>query len=374
MDTFKRHFSAGLVNYIADQTALYCGRKAADVFTDLALPGLETMEMKQRVQRIADALYEALPGSTIERHAALEAMLHPDVNVGLSRESDRRGIAGWGIWPLSLVVGQHGLEDFEAGLELLREMTQRSTAEFAIRYFLLADQERSLDIMRSWVEDDNEDVRRLVSEGTRPRLPWAMRLPSLIDDPRPALLLIKTLRDDPSEYVRRSVANHINDVAKDHPELVVDIARDWLVNASNERKKMIKHSCRTLIKQGHKEAMALFGFGHPRINVTPIQLLAHSIKKGEGLAFCATISSDDSQTQSLSVDYVLHLLRANGTHTLRVFKGKRISLEPHGDYTSKQTHVFRTISSRSHYSGHQAVCLRINGIDTPPVGFKLTGF
>lgn len=371
MEPFKNLISPQLVGFIADQLAAVSTVDAANTFQRRVTAQLASLEMKDRVQLIADALLEQLPGNTRERHALLHGMLHPQVGIGISRSSDEQGIAGWGIWPLSLIVGQHGIDDFAGGLALLREMTQRSTAEFAIRYFLIADQKRALDIISTWIEDPNEDVRRLVSEGTRPRLPWGMRLHSLVRNPAPALPLLEALRDDPSDYVRRSVANHLNDVAKDHPELVIETAGRWLTDAGKERRKLVRHACRTLIKQGHAGAMNLFGFPPPLAMISPIELSAARVALGESLRFCIDITSSSQQAQSLSIDYVLHMLRANGSTSALVFKGGQATLEPGSTLQFCRTHTFRPVTTRRHYHGTHAVCLRINGIDTPSMAFEL---
>lgn len=372
MEPFKNLISPELVTYVASQLALCQSQESATRFSRTVLTDLHTLEMKGRVQSIANALFRELPENSVERHAVLQGMLHPVVGIGFNRSSDNQGIAGWGIWPLSLIVGQHGLDDFEGGMALLREMTQRSTAEFAIRYFLIADQERSLAIMAPWVDDANEDVRRLVSEGTRPRLPWGMRLPSLIKDPRPTFALLEALRDDPSDYVRRSVANHINDVAKDHPELVVDIVGQWLVNASADRERLLRHACRTLIKQGHPGIMSLFGFPPAKADISAIKLSSYNVSMGESLSISASIKSLSAQAQDLSIDYVLHMPKANGTSSLRVFKGGVIPLAAGAQIGFIRTHRFKEVTTRRHYSGTHAVHLRINGMDTAKVDFELT--
>jgi 3-methyladenine DNA glycosylase AlkC len=161
--------------------------------------------------------------------------------------------------PLTHYVGRNGLKHFDLSMMLLKEMTKRSSSEFDIRYFLLDSPLRAISILQEWTQDPNQHVRRLVSEGTRPRLPWAMRLPVFIEDPSPLIPLLDALKDDEEEYVRRSVSNNLNDIAKDHPDVVAGIARQWLKGASKNRQRLVRHACRTLIKQGHKETLAALG-------------------------------------------------------------------------------------------------------------------
>ncbi len=195
------------------------------LFEESILKELDRLELKARAQLIADHIHVVLPEDHRIRYKIILAMFHPIDDINVEQQSNADGICGWGMMPLGLVVGQHGVDSFEASLLLLKEMTRRFSSEFDVRYFLLADQERALNIMQGWVNDTSRHVRRLVSEGTRPRLPWAMQLPKLMADPSPTLPLLEALQDDREEYVRRSVANHLNDIAKDHPDLVANQAK-----------------------------------------------------------------------------------------------------------------------------------------------------
>lgn len=371
MEPFKHLISPALVGHIAAHLEPHVGRPTARRFRAKVLERIEGLEMKGRVQLIADILLDALPTEVRARHRVLGAMLHPDIGKGFDRASDERGIAGWGIWPLSLVVGQHGLDDFDGGLALLREMTRRSTAEFAIRYLLVADQPRALALIAPWVDDPDEDVRRLASEGTRPRLPWGLRLQSLVIDPHPTLPLLESLKDDPSAYVRRSVANHLNDIAKDHPELVVDVATLWMRDASKEREALVRHACRTLVKAGHPGALALFGFAPAALDIGAPTLSATRVRMGETLEVAVDLRSTGNVRQKLAIDVVLHYRRANGALSPKVFKGAVVALGSGESVRFTRSHAFREVTTRRHYGGEQAVSLRINGVDTPPATFEL---
>ncbi len=225
------------------------------------------------------------------------AMLHPDEDNHANQLSDEQGICGWGISPLTTVVGQHGLDNFDGSLRLLKEMTKRFSSEFDIRYFLLADQERALNIIIEWVDDPNTHVRRLASEGTRPRLPWAMQLPQLRMNPQPTLPILEALRNDKEEYVRRSVANHLNDIAKDHPNLVASMAVGWMQGANKEREKLVRHACRTLIKQGHTVALKAVGVGVPEIEFHGLSLESSTVEFGDALIFSVELRSTSDGPQ-----------------------------------------------------------------------------
>jgi len=217
MEPFKNNFSPKLVANIADHLAKHIKNFDRDDFEKPILKQLKKLELKERSHLIAEHVHRVLPKNTKRRYRILLKMLHPEEESAVKAPMSELGIRGWGIMPLTRVVGYYGTENFDESMALLKEMTKRFTAEFDIRYFLLADQERTLEILSEWTQDPSEHVRRLASEGTRPRLPWAMQLPKLIEDPTPCIPLLNALKDDNSEYVRRSVANHLNDIAKDHP-------------------------------------------------------------------------------------------------------------------------------------------------------------
>lgn len=254
---------------------------------------------------------------------------------------------------------------------MLKEMTKRFSSEFGIRYFLLADQDRTLSILRGWIHDPNRHVRRLVSEGTCPRLPWAPQLPRLINDPAPMLPILKVLRDDEEEYVRRSVANHLNDIAKDHPDLVARLAGDWMQGADKPREKLVRHACRTLIKQGHPAALRVFGFGESKLLLDTLFIETQTVELGGALTFSADLISTSDMTQSLVIDYLVHFQKANGKLAGKVFKWKQIMLQPGERLPLIRSHSIRPITTRRYYSGQHALSLRINGHDFGYATFDL---
>lgn len=371
MEPFKNLFSPELVRCLSRHLRRQIKGFDHAAFKANILNQLDALELKARAQLIADHVHTALPTDAKKRERILLAMLHPDELNHANQPASDEGICGWGILPLAQVVAQHGVVDFDRSMQLLREMTKRFTAEYAVRPFLLADQSRAINILKIWVDDPNHHVRRLVSEGSRPRLPWAMQLPQLKRDPSPMLPLLEQLRDDDSPYVRRSVANHLNDISKDHPERITTLARAWRHEASLEREALVRHACRGLIKQGHPATLAVFNLHPPRLQKGPLQLSAQQARMGEELEFQMTLRSTAKDTQQLTVDYVLHFLKANGQHSPKVFKGSLLALEPGETVTFCRSHRFREVTTRKHYPGEQGVCLRINGVDTEVVGFML---
>ncbi len=363
MEPFKNLFSPQLVKCISGHLQKHLQGFDASGFETTILTQLEPLELKQRSQLIADAVHLALPASPDDRYKILSAMLHPDEQDHANQPSDEQGICGWGIMPLAQIVGQHGIDDFKRSMELLRQMTKRFSSELAIRYFLLADQDRALEIIRGWVDDPNRHVRRLVSEGTRPRLPWAMQLPQLIADPSPMLPTLKALRNDSQEYVTRSVANHLNDIAKDHPDRVAALAVEWMDGADKARQKLVRHACRTLIKQGNKTALKAFGIGPPQIELADLKIATPTVKFGNALEFSVQLRSTAKKSQPLLIDYLMHFKKANGNLAAKVFKWSKLTLEPGQTRILNKKHPIRPITTRRYYGGQQGLSLRINGQD-----------
>lgn len=366
MEPFKNRISADLVRQISAQLQLHVTGFEPKGFETSILKNLDELELKDRAQLIADHLHEALPSATKKRGKIIRAMLHPR-GTEKGQQSDADGITGWGMFPLGMVVGQHGLKDFEGSLALLKDMTGHFSSEFDVRYFLIEDQDRALKIMSEWVDHPDFHVRRLLSEGTRPRLPWGMQLPRLIEDPSPMLPLLEALRDDPEEYVRRSVANHLNDIAKDHPDLVAKLAKKWLKGANAKREKLVRHACRSLIKQGHKPTLDAFGLGAPQIAEPKITIGTKTVRYGDTLQFSANLASTSKKPQTLVIDYLVHFKKANGDRVGKVFKWKKLSIAPGERLTIEKTHPIKPITTRKYYAGKQGLSLRINGAD---FGFK----
>lgn len=363
MEPFKNLMSEGVVRLLAFHLGKSLDGFDADRFIASIVPQLEPLELKERVQMISDHMLNVLPTNAEARNATLVGMLHPDKHTSASKDSDTDGMCGWGVWPLTDVIGRAGLDAFDHSMDTLREITMRGTSEFDVRPFIASDPDRALMAMQIWAHDENEHVRRLASEGSRPRLPWGMRLHALVEDPTKTLPILETLRDDPSEYVRRSVANHLNDIAKDHPDLVADIAADWMTNASKDREKLVRHACRSLIKQGHSRTLAVFGVLPPQITTPKIEITTPIVTMGEALEFHLTFTSQAPRPQKLIVDYVVHHRKANDTLAPKVFKWKQLTVQPGEQIQATRRHPIRPITTRKYYSGEHAVSLRINGQD-----------
>jgi 3-methyladenine DNA glycosylase AlkC len=322
---------------VADRT-----RACADALDGLTFSG--------RVAAVRDAVLADLPNGFGPFADVLRAALRDP------------GFTGWMIWPVAESVGVRGIGVFEPALELLRELTPRLTAEGAVRPFLMADQERALAVLAGWTDDPDHHVRRLVSEGTRPRLPWAPRLPALIADPRPAVPLLDALYRDESEYVRRSVANHLNDIGRDHPEVAVVTAARWLAEPVETTERVVRHGLRTLVKSGHPGALALLGHAPdlPVVVDGPTVTLDR-IRVGDHLEFTYAVTNAHDRPASVVIDYVIHHVKANGGRTPKVFKLVTRSLGPGETWRATRRHSFRPISTRRYHAGTHAVGIQVNG-------------
>jgi 3-methyladenine DNA glycosylase AlkC len=295
----------------------------------------------------------------------------PDKDLGALRTDDS-GVAGFALWAYGEYVARHGQAHPDRGLQALHAFTQRFTAEFAIRPFIVHHPERSFATLARWVDDPSAHVRRLVSEGSRPRLPWGLRLQALVADPSPTLPLLRALQDDPSAYVRRSVANHLNDIGKDHPDLVVDWVSAHLPDADGARRKLLRHACRSLIKQGHAPTLKAWGLGRAFDGRVDLALGAPRVAIGGALPIAVTLTSAGQQAQTLELDYRVHHLKANGEASPKTFKGRRIVLAPGESLCWNKLHSFRPVTTRRLYPGPHVIDIQVNGQCVAEASFELT--
>ena len=361
-EPFKNLFNEDIIRHMAECLSQAWPAFNTDAFITMAVHRLDDLELKERATQITNALSNFLPDDYEQAAAIMRASLAPDM------ESDK-GIKGWAIMPMANYIGLYGLKHFDLSMGLLKEMTKLFTAEFAVRFFLIAEPERSIS---SWLGDPSHHVRRLISEGTRPRLPWAMRLPDFVTDPGPILPLLEALKDDDEEYVRRSVANNLNDIAKDHPDIVADIAKKWLVGADKNRQKLIRHACRTLIKQGHQKTLKALGYGPPHVTLENLEILTPHVDFGTALVFQMSLASCATHPQNLIIDYAIHHRKANGTTSPKVFKWKVITLKPFDTLKAKRKHAIRKITTRVYYPGEHHLEIFVNGVSLGRYDFHLT--
>ena len=332
-------------------------------FESLALGGLEALELKARAMHLCAALEATLPRDFRRAAEVMEASLAPAVsgdNMAQLQASDA-GLAGWVLWPMGEYVARHGQQHPTRALATLHAFTQRFTAEWAVRPFIVNHPELCFATLQQWTQDPSAHVRRLVSEGSRPRLPWGLQLKRLIADPRPTLPLLLALQDDPSEYVRRSVANHLNDIAKDHPALVADWLEAHLPDAPNERRALLRHASRSLIKAGDRRVLNAWGIGAAFKGEVVLQVAPQHIALGDSVELGVTLHSSSRRAQTLHVDYLVHHVKGSGGTSHKVFKGRTLELAAGATLRWRKRHAVRPVTTRRYWSGPHRVELQING-------------
>lgn len=366
-EPLKNRYGADVPEAIATMIRAVHPRFDAERFVRDALDGYAALGLMARGRRIADALHRHLPPSFPK---AVDILL-----ASLDRPHGRRaggGMDGFLFLPHTEFVAAYGLDHFEDAMRAQHALTRRFTAEFSIRPFLERHPQATLQRLAEWADDPDEHVRRLVSEGTRPRLPWGMRLRAFQRDPRPTLALLEKLKDDPSPYVRRSVANHLNDIGKDHPDLLNETAARWMQDADEARAWIVRHALRSSIKRGDPEALALLGYGATtKIRVDNIRIRPARPVIGDKVVVAFDLVSTARRRQALLIDFRVHYVKANGSTSPKVFKGRKLELAP-GE-TVACTHSIALIqrTTRTHYPGTHRIDALVNGAAHPLGAFAL---
>jgi 3-methyladenine DNA glycosylase AlkC len=371
MEPFKNLLGPSVVKQAARHLQRAWPAFDARRFSRLGLDELETLEMKARAMHLCAALEATLPADFEHAADVLEAALAPAPAPDGVAQPSGDGLGGWTMWPVGEFVARRGIDHPERALRVLHAITQRLTAEWAIRPFIVAHPALTYETLARWAQDPSPHVRRLVSEGSRPRLPWGLQLKALIADPSPTLGLLKTLQDDPSDYVRRSVANHLNDIAKDHPGIVAGWIEDHLPGAPPERVRLLRHAARTLIKTGDRRVLKAFGLGTPLRGGVDFRLAPSTLRFGDSLQLNATLSSTARRPQALAVDYVVHHVKAHGGSSPKVFKGWVLELAAGERRVLARRHAVRPITIRRYHAGLHRVELWVNGRAEAEARFEL---
>ena len=325
---------------------------------------LDDLSLRERTDLLSRALLADLPGD----YSGTAAIFR--------RARDDPDFSGWMIWPVTetaatLALARTDTGDFEDCLALLAELTPRLTAEFSIRRLLAADLDRALAVVQGWTSHPDWRVRRLASEGTRAYLPWAIRVPEITDRPAATLPILDALYRDPVEDVRRSVANHLNDLSRHAPDEVVATAARWLAAPDANTPRVVRHGLRTLLKKAHPGALELLGFPPASLAVTPPRLDRTVVKLPGELAFDFEVSNTGPAEARLAVDYVVHYAKANGTQAEKVFKLGTSVLGPGESRTFSKRHAFRQMTTRVHHAGDHALQLQVNGVRYPAAEFTV---
>ena len=325
----------------------------------------EGKELKERMRHTTLALHQFLPKDFPKAVILLEKIMN-----GLRQDGSGEDRLEWMFFPD--YIETFGIDDFENSIKALEFTTQFVSCEFAVRPFILKYESKMISQMLKWSLHKNHKVRRLASEGSRPRLPWAVAIPALKKDPSPILPILENLKSDISESVRRSVANSLNDIAKDNPMIVLDIAKRWK-GQSKETDAVIKHGCRTLLKQGHMEILQHYGLASTNLTVTNFEILTPDVNIGENLEFSFTITNDQPDNQTVRLEYAVYFQKANGQLAKKVFKISEKTFLANEIISFHRKQSFRLITTRKFYSGQHQLSVIVNGAEKIKGHFNLAG-
>lgn len=319
-------------------------------------------ELKDRLNTIARHLKDFLPNNY---HQATKILIKAAPLVGEFTN-----------WSLTSYVEQFGQDKFDRSVKVLKELTKYGTSEFGIRPFVIGQPDKMIEIFFEWATDKNEHVRRLAAEGSRPRGVWVAHIPEYKQDPRGVLKILELLRADESRYVRKAVANNLNDISKENPGLAIKTAMRWLKSNNPHTNWIAKHGCRTLIKKGHPEILKALGFeANDKIRLVSFKLQRvknKTIKIGNKIGFEFLIESKCKTGHNLLIDYEVTYAKANGRKSTKVFKLTKTRIEAGQKLRLSGCHKFADLSTRTHHPGPHFISLFINGVQSAPVKFILT--
>ena len=353
----KDQFGPGVPRIIADMLVAVHDTFPRAAFLRDALDGYEALSLTERARQISRALHAHLPAD----YAQAIRLLLASTRVPHAHRA-AQGMGGFLFMPHTMFVADYGLDHFEASMQAQYELTQRFTAEFSIRPFIERHPQATLARLEHWARDANPHVRRLVSEGTRPRLPWAPRLRDFQRDPSPVLALLERLKDDPELYVRRSVANNLNDIGKDHPDLLAQVARRWLQDASAERRWIVRHALRSAIKRAEPGALAALGYGDaPTLAIERVHIGPAHVREGDRVEIGFTLCNTGTRPQSVMADFIVHYVKANGATSPKIFKLKAVTLAPGERVALAKILRLVPMTTRKHYPGEHRVQAQLNG-------------
>jgi len=352
---FKDWFDKTAAAAMADQIGAVYKEFDNASFKRSALKKIEVLEFNDRVKQFSDALQQTLPASYPEAIGIIVESLPEEVSAASVTD-------GYLQWPIGQFIADYGTDHFKQSIHAMTELTQRFSSEFAVRPYVEKYPDQTFAYLQKQTSHPSEHVRRWCSEGTRTRLPWGNKLNDLIADPGPVFPILEALLDDESLYVRKSVANNLNDLSKDHPELVLKKCRSWKRKNNPHRDWIIKQGLRGLIKLGDPTALELTGFSKPEKVTAELKVSPNVIKVGEAVMMNAVVENNSKKSQSLMIDYVVHYVRKNNVVNEKVFKWKTLDVEAGGTATVKKSHPMKETTIRALYKGSHKVDVQVNGV------------
>nr|WP_121271395.1 DNA alkylation repair protein [Pedobacter schmidteae] len=348
MEPLKEMFNHEFYRHFASVFANTDKGFDAEAFVKTATSNLDELSLNGRLRNTSVILQQFLPQ---DFKKAVDVLYKASPYL-------RRGYTGL---VLPDFVALYGKANFDLSMEALRDFTQLGSSEFGIRQFLKTDPDKTLKVMEKWAEHDDHHVRRLASEGSRPRLPWSFKLEQIIKKPSLTTGILEKLKADDTLYVRKSVANHLNDISKDNTAYMLQLLKSW--DSSHPHTGwIIKHASRTLIKKGDQDSLSLFNFEKDvQLRLDNFGINTIHIKLGEELQFGFELSSLKDTPQKLVVDYAIHYTKASGEQSKKVFKLKEINLLPGQQLQFSKKQMFKDLTTRKHYSGQHHIEIMVNG-------------
>ncbi len=360
-DWFDRNAAKGL----AAQIKSAYGAFDSKTFIRLCCKDLQALEFNGRVKQFANAMHSTLPDSYPKAVKILEKSL-PEVLADCESVTD-----GWMQWPVGQFIADHGLPHFDESMQCMVELTKRFSSEYAVRPFVQHRADETFEFLYSKVNDENPHVRRWCSEGCRTRLPWGAKLNDLISDPAPIIPILEALKDDPETYVKKSVANNLNDLSKDHPSMVTTLCRDWSKDSSPHRDWIIRHGLRSLIKDADRHALKLIGYSRPTGIDVKLKLSDKRINIGDSIGLQASLHNTSKKKQPLLIDYIVHYQGKSTGGRRKVFKWKTIELGGSEKIVLEKNHPMKRTTIRALYPGKHTIEVQLNGESVASTTFGL---
>jgi 3-methyladenine DNA glycosylase AlkC len=348
MEPLKEMFNREFYQHFAGVFADHYKNFNAAAFVSEVTANLDSLELNGRLRNTSILLHQFLPQDFVKAADILYK----------AAPSLRRGYTAL---VLPDFVALYGKDHFDLAMQALKDFTSLGSSEFAIREFLKTDLDKTLKVMEVWAEDQDQHVRRLASEGSRPRLPWSFKLEQIIKNPSLTTGILEKLKTDEAPYVRKSVANHLNDISKDNTSYMLNLVKSW--DGSHPHTSwIIKHASRTLIKKGDQESLSLFNFEQDvKLRVDDFKLNTHDVRLGEELQFSFALTSLKITPQRLVIDYAIHYAKASGMPSRKVFKLKEITLQPGQTLQISKKQLFKDLTTRKHYIGKHSLEILVNG-------------
>ncbi|MCW3465211.1 DNA alkylation repair protein [Chitinophaga nivalis] len=359
MEPLKEMFNKAFYQHFANSFASVNPHFNAAVFIKAVTKNLDELSLNARLRNTSIVLQQFLP-------AAYEKAIKVLYDVAPLLPT------GYTALVLPDFVALYGKAYFSLSMEALRDFTSLGSSEFAIREFLKTDFKKTLTVMHKWADDKDHHVRRLASEGSRPRLPWSFKLDEVIKEPALTTGILEKLKADETLYVRKSVANHLNDISKDNTAYMLQLVKGW-DSTHPHTAWIIKHASRTLIKKGDQESLAIFNFEKEvKVRLDKFRLSAATIQLGEVLQFELQLTSEKTTPQKLVIDYIIHYPKASGELSAKVFKLKEITLLPGQEVKLTKQQLFKDLTTRKHYAGKHGIAIMVNGKVLAEKNFRLT--